>query len=314
MCRNILWIGLTLIVSGTPGATPNQLLAGDPNEKPSFAFGVLADVQYADKETAGKRSYRESLGNLEKCVAEFNRHELAFTIQLGDIIDGNSNPERTHSDLDRILAVYSKLKMPAFHVIGNHCLNAGKEKLGAALGLKSFYYDFSLPQTRGWRFVVLDGNDAGYGVLSELQLQWLRETLIQARRNDERVIIFNHFPLLKEAAKDHRMKDPVPLLTLFEESRCVVAYLAGHDHAGGSAFHQGIGHVTLKGMVEAPARNAYAIISVFPTRLVETGFGEEPSRKLLLNGLDVEGHEITQVTNVLNIIAISHDQMPAVIR
>jgi hypothetical protein len=63
----------------------------------------------------------------------------------------------------------------------------------------------------------------------------------------------------------------------------VVAYFAGHDHAGGYAFRDGIHHVTIKGMVEAPIRNAYAVIEVSPTTLLKTGFGKEPSREMTIH-------------------------------
>jgi hypothetical protein len=40
--------------------------------------------------------------------------------------------------------------------------------------------------------------------------------------------------------------------------------------------------VTLKGMVEAPVENAYALIELHPDKIEETGFGKEPSRELSL--------------------------------
>jgi hypothetical protein len=46
----------------------------------------------------------------------------------------------------------------------------------------------------------------------------------------ERVICFCHFALLKEAARDHRMARPEPLLEAMDDAGCVVAWFAGHDH------------------------------------------------------------------------------------
>jgi 3',5'-cyclic AMP phosphodiesterase CpdA len=247
-----------------------------------FTFGVVADVQYADKDAAGARHYRESLDNLEECVAELNRHDLAFTIELGDIIDGNVTPEKTLSDLDTITGVYDRLEMPKYFVVGNHCLNAGKESLREKLSRESFYYDFRVPEAGGFRFVVLDGNDAGYGVLGEKQLEWLRDTLADALANDQRVILFNHFALLEAAAAHHRMREPGPVLDAMDEAGCVIAYFAGHDHAGGYAERNGVHNVTVKGMVEAPEKNAYAVIEVYPDKLKEIGFGAEPLRVMPL--------------------------------
>ena len=81
------------------------------------------------------------------------------------------------------------------------------------------------------------------------------------------------------------MKTPEPVLKLITESDCVVAYFAGHDHAGGYAFQDGIHHITVKGMVEAPIHNAYAVIEVSDAAINEIGYGKEPSRQLKLNGI-----------------------------
>jgi len=248
-------------------------------QKP-FSFGVIADIQWGDKETAGERHYRDALDKLRECVDGLNGRDLAFTIQLGDIIDGNTTPEKTISDLDRVLEVYNGLSMPKYHVVGNHCLTASEEILHQKLKVDRFYYDFIVPTAEGWRFIVLDGNDAGYGVLGGTQLEWLKSKLDQACVDKEKVILFNHFALLESAAPHHRMKTPEPVEDWINESGCVVAYFAGHDHAGGYACQNGIHHITVKGMVEAPVKNAYAVIEVYSDKLVEVGFGKEPSRTL----------------------------------
>ena len=51
---------------------------------PLFSFGLVADVQYADKPDRPPRLYRDSLERLRECVTELNRHPLDFTIQLGE--------------------------------------------------------------------------------------------------------------------------------------------------------------------------------------------------------------------------------------
>ncbi len=247
----------------------------------SFSFGVVADIQYADKDARGARHYRSSLDRLDECVDELNRHDLAFTIQLGDIIDGNETTEATATDLDTVLQHCSQLNMPLYHVIGNHCLTADREGLQQKLGLESSYYDFAVPEAAGWRFIVLDGMDGGYGSLSEVQLAWLKTTLDAARAAREKIIVFCHFPLIERAASNLRMQQPDPVLQELIASGCVVAYFAGHDHAGGYAFQDGIHHITLKGMVEAADSNAYAIFEVRPGQLKETGFGLEPGREMV---------------------------------
>jgi hypothetical protein len=280
MKRAIPLLMLALLVSGCAG--PAWLDRSDGR----FTFGVIADVQYADKDTKGARAYRPALGQLKKSVQQLNREDLVFTIQLGDIIDGNSTPEKTHADLADVMRPFKTLKSPLYHVVGNHCLEADREVLAETLGLTSFYYDFTEKKAPGWRFVVLDGDDAGYGVLGEDQLAWLEKTLAQAQSNHERVIIFNHFAVWKDAAKRHHMKKPDPLLQILDAYDCVAAYFAGHDHSGGYAVRKGVHHITVKGMVEAPIKNAFATITVTPDQLIEKGFGKEPDRLMPLKPME----------------------------
>lgn len=274
----VYWVGLCVLVMvgcGTTVATENQ-------KQESFSFGVIADVQAGDKDANKERHYRESFARLEECVSELNRHGLAFTIELGDLIDGNG--EKTVLDLDRVMEDYGKLTMPTYHVLGNHGVDAVRKMVRRTLESHVCYYDFVVAAGEGWRFIVLDGMDAGYGVLGSTQLEWFKAKLDRARDAQEKVIVFCHFALLESAAPRHRMKEPEPVLGLINESGCVVAYFAGHDHRGGYAYEDGIHHVTIQGMVEAPVDNAYAIIEVYPDKLMEIGFGKEPSREMKVAG------------------------------
>jgi manganese-dependent ADP-ribose/CDP-alcohol diphosphatase len=247
-----------------------------------FSFGIMADIQYADKETRGKRFYRGSHKNLESTVQILNEKKLDFIVQLGDIIDGNDSLAQTQTELKQILEIFNQFKYPRYHIVGNHCLTAGDEFLKNQLGLKQFYYDFTFPTAQGWRFIVLDGNDAGYGILGENQLEWLELKLDSSRRNGERVIIFNHYALYKTAAEKHRMKISEPIAEIINDSGCVAAYFAGHDHSGGYSFTNGVHHLTLKGMVEAPVENSFAIMEVYPKKIKVIGFGKEINRELML--------------------------------
>jgi len=245
------------------------------------AFGVVADIQYGDKEGSVSRDYRGTLQRLERCVSTFNQQRLDFVIQLGDTVDGYpTNTVASAKDLGVVLPIFNRLTAPKYHVVGNHCMNVGKETLSQKLGLKSFYYTFTEPSVKGWRFVVLDGNDAGYGVVSDGQLDWFRKTLAQARQAGEKVICFCHFPLLQTAAENNRMDKPEAVLAELDAAGCVVAWIAGHDHAGGYAQRKGVHHITLRGLVEAPGSTAFARFELGADRLRETGFGNEPSREL----------------------------------
>ena len=276
----IFSILLTLICLGRTEC--NLSSESEKDHQKLFSFGIMADIQYADKATNGKRFYRESCNNLKSSVLTLNGQNLDFVIQLGDIIDGNNSLVQTQVDMKKILTIFNQLDNPLYHVVGNHCLTAGEEFIKEQLRLKQFYYDFVLPVSKEWRFIVLNGNDAGYGILGMKQLEWLKSKLEFSRKNGEKVIIFNHYALYKAAAEKHRMKIAEPVADIINNSQCVVAYIAGHDHAGGYSLINGIHHLTLKGMVEAPKKNAFAVIEVFPEKLKVIGFGKELTRELML--------------------------------
>jgi 3',5'-cyclic AMP phosphodiesterase CpdA len=291
--------GLGLLLS-----RPGQSDTGATNE-PQFRFGIIADVQYADKEPEGQRHYRAALAKLQVCVPDLNRQDLAFVVNLGDLIDGHG--AASAAELATVARVFAQLKAPVRHVIGNHCLEVDRPTLMKTLKLRSAYYQF---QVRNWRFLVLDGMDVSVkspkgspaaraaqeylarnpklpiynGALGAEQLAWLKQRLAEARQRRQKVIVFCHHPALPAASG--------PATTLWNAAQVesalaaagsVAAYFAGHDHKGGYAQQHGIHHVTIPAMLEAPNDgNAYAVVEVFADRLVVRGVGAVPSRVLPL--------------------------------
>ena len=129
-----------------------------------FSFGIIADVQYADRDSWGPRNYRAAIDNLAQAVTELNKSDTAFVVQLGDAIDGGDDAAGA---LDLAVAEFDKLNVPTYHVIGNHDLwGIDRQSVFEKLGLESWYYDF---EHGGWRFVVLDTMDISIGtVMSRL--------------------------------------------------------------------------------------------------------------------------------------------------
>lgn len=291
------------------GLDGRLLPAGETsNERPILSFGVLADAQYCDGDPQSGRYYRESLGKLDQCVKQMNTLKPDFTIQLGDIIQNG------FASYDVILPVFDALAMPRYHVLGNHDAdvepgNKGKilQRLGLdKLGDKKGYYDFG---HAGWRFVVLNGNDIcllAYapgspqwkaarrllddlrkkraanaqdwnGALGDEQQEWLSRTLAGASRARERIIVFCHFPVYPPGI--HTLWNDSEILEILDAHSGIVAYLNGHNHAGGYGTRNGIHYLTFKGMVET-TQTAYALVQVYPDRLRVTGFGRETRREI----------------------------------
>lgn len=270
---------------------------------PEFSFGLIADVQYADKESAGARQYRAALVRLRQSLADLNRLPLAFLANLGDSIDGRG--DQSMADLRLVLEAFTEVRSPVLHLVGNHCLEVPRAELLPSLGLTNAYYSVHV---RGWQVIVLDTMDvslkaepdteerqaadawlarepdlADYnGAVGSKQLRWLREELVRARESRFKVIVLSHHPLA--TVPDHAWLlawNAPAVRQVLAESGCVVACFSGHDHEGAYTSVDGIHYLSLPGMVEAPSDgNRYAVVDVYGDRLELRGRGDVAHREL----------------------------------
>ncbi|NWR78077.1 ADPRM diphosphatase, partial [Centropus unirufus] len=144
------------------------------------AFGVIADIQYADAEdgydySGGRRRYyRQSLRLLQDAVAAWRAEgpPLAFVLQLGDCIDGlNARAGQAERAARRVLAALAPLAVPVHHAWGNHELyNFSRQSLArTALGARPAgaapgppgreCHAYHFGAAPGLRVVVLDAYD-----------------------------------------------------------------------------------------------------------------------------------------------------------
>jgi predicted phosphodiesterase len=277
-----------------------------PQETPDFAFGVVADAQYCDAEPQGSRYYRASPQKLASCVKTLNQMDLAFTVHLGDLID------RDIRSFDVMTPIFKRLKAPGYHVLGNHDFSVAPDELDdvvAKLEMPDRHYSF---RVKGWRFVVLDGNDLSLfarpkgspeyekamsvyralknknmpqahtwnGGIGNTQREWLQQQLDEADTAGEQVIVLCHFPAHPENA--HNLWNDKEIVRLLESHSCVTAYLNGHNHAGNYGQFNGVHFVTFPGMVESPDTTAYAVVEVRKDQLRINGYGRTPSRSLAI--------------------------------
>jgi len=271
-----------------------------PAAEPLFRFGAIADCQYCDQ-TSAVRKYSDSPRKLSKCVAHYNQMNLAFVVHLGDFID------RDFKSFDVVNPIFARLKAPRYHVLGNHDFDVADDKKALVpkkMGLTSRYYDF---HHKGWRFLVLDGNDlstyaypknhprtkaatafhrrlkAGTptwnGGVGEKQLAWIEAKLKAATKAKERVILFCHFPVYPKNI--HNLWNDEAVTKLLAKYPCMAAYMNGHNHGGNYAQQGKIHFLTLKGMVDTTT-TAYAVIEVHDDRLELKGFGRQKDRTLRL--------------------------------
>lgn len=264
-----------------------------------FSFGLIADPQYADAETAGNRHYRNSLKKLKNCVNELNAYDLSFTVTLGDMID------RNYSSFDKILPILNDLKAPVYNAIGNHDFSVEdkfKGEVRRRLKNRKGYFDFSVGD---FVFIVLDGTDLSTfsttkdskkhklalakheelkaggannaatwnGGIGRRQLKWLEMKLKKATRADKKAILFCHWPLLPENGT--QLWNNHEVLKIINNHECVAAWISGHHHAGGYHKSESIHHLTVKGMVETENTASYGIMEVYPDKLFLKGYGDQ---------------------------------------
>lgn len=273
-------------------------------EKPLFTFGVIADVQYADQDNSGTRHYRLSPKKFADGVDSFNLHKVDFILSLGDYIDKNL------SSYDTLNPIKARLKMPLYHILGNHEFSVTDEEKSQVLkkeGLNAPYYSFV---KNNWRFIITNGNDVSLhgntkdskkfkeadtllkqlkaqglpqaqtwnGALGKEQLIWLQNELNAAQKKNEKVVITNHFPLYPDEASE-LLWNAKEVRTLLESHSNVFAYLNGHVHKSQYFDQNGVHYVSFRGMVELED-NAFAIVTVYKDRWEIKGYGKEVSRSL----------------------------------
>ncbi len=271
--------------------------------KPIFSFGVVADIQYADHNNIGNLRLREVPDKLRAAVADWNQQDLAFSVQLGDVINGNA--DNTHHEFSLITSILAESRHPIYHVIGNHCLSVALPELLAAFKLTMPYYAFV---HKGFRFISLYGMDVSIesagaekraaekflaehptmrewcGAISDRQLAWLDQQLSAAAEQNERVIIFCHFPAHWNTTDDNHgiLWNYQEIARRIISSNHVVAYLNGHFHKGSDALEHGVHFVSFEAMVEAPQHsNAYGVVDVYSDKLIVRGVGALKSRILM---------------------------------
>lgn len=261
-------------------------------------FGVVTDTHYADREKSGTRYYRDSIAKMREAVAEFQRADLDFIIELGDMKDttARSEPVPTLRFLDDIEREFSAFRGPRYHVLGNHdmdCLTkeeflAHTRNAGRARG-KAFY-SFS---EGGVRCIVLDANfnedrtpyargnfDWRKAYIPASQIEWLDTEL--TRHADEPTLVFLHQMLdsFSDISKDLCVGNAEAVVEVLERHRQVLAVFQGHHHPGHYSHRRGIHYLTFQGMIEqaAPA-SAYAIVEVEADGTIRVeGFRSCPDR------------------------------------
>ncbi|MDD4514019.1 metallophosphoesterase [Massilibacteroides sp.] len=281
------------------------LLISSCTEKPQMIrIGLIADIQYCDCDTRGSRFYRNSLPKLEAAVDDINRENVDFTVNLGDLVDRD-----TENNLRAILSRLGNLEKMVYNTTGNHDYDGvvDNDALYKELGMPSAYYSF---KKGSWRFIMLNTNEvasyanvagteleseltemqerirktgrkngASYnGGISRQQMNWLKQELETAQKKKEYVIVFSHHPLY--AASGLTALNDLEILEVLASFSCVKAGISGHHHPGDFGTYKEIPFITTEGMIETENENAYGVLELTADQILLKGKGRTKSYDL----------------------------------
>ncbi|MEY4566717.1 MAG: hypothetical protein RLY14_1687 [Planctomycetota bacterium] len=275
--------GSTLMLFAAP-LSLSEVMAED--KEPPLRIGLLTDMHHADKEPAGTRYYRETLGKLKEAGSEFQKQRLSFVIELGDFIDAAESVEIEQEYLRTINREFTKLSNDRHYVLGNHCVDTlKKEEFLLEVQQEKSYYSFD----RGdWHFIVLDACFRSDGEpyqrknfewtdanIPAAEMAWLEKDL---QSTDKKTIVFAHQRL--DVSNNHGVKNNAQVRKIFEASKKVQVVLQGHSHQNDLKEIGGIHYCTLVAMIEGsgPESNGYSTMLLHEDgKIVLNGFRQQKS-------------------------------------
>jgi alkaline phosphatase len=240
-------------------------------------IGLLTDLHYADKATAGSRHYRDSLLKIRPAVDHFNKVKADFTVELGDFVDEAPTLEKEFDYLRKIEAEFARFKGDRHYVLGNHCVSRLKKdeflsSCGQRKKSKRAYYSFD---RGGFHFVVLDACFRADGVpygrknfkwtdteIPPEERKWLESDL---KKTGKPTIVFAHHRL--DVGGSYGVRSAAKVRKIFEESGRVLAVFQGHNHVNDHKTIASVHYVTLAALIEgafSKKNNAWSVLEVHP--------------------------------------------------
>jgi predicted phosphodiesterase len=292
-----------LVITGatTAGLLVYPELFARSGKKPLIRFGMLSDVHYADREPAGNRFYRQSLGKVRECIDLMNQEKVDFVIELGDFKDQDQVPNEANTlkYLTTIESVFHQFKGATYHVLGNHDMDGiSKEQflsrvVNTGIPAMKSYYSFN---QNSFHFVVLDGNFTKEGkeydhgnfnwedsMISADQLNWLKDDL---NKNKLPVIVFIHQMLDDSKNVKQAVQNAAEVRQILEQSGKVLCVFQGHVHEERYNRINGIHYYSVNAVVDGdgPENNSFMIVDVYNDgSLMVKGFRRATDRDFTKN-------------------------------
>lgn len=284
--RRVFLANGSLVLAAGLDLVPTDSVRASDEPTVGVRFGLVTDLHYADKPPAGTRHYRESLGKLAEAAERFGKEKIAFTVQLGDLIDAADAVETEQAYLKRIGRAFEAVSKERHHILGNHCVDTlTKEEFLGGVGQPKSYYSFD---RGGVHFVVLDAcfrsDGKPYGRKNSTwtdanvpadEFDWLKDDL---RNTNRKAIVFAHQRL--DVATDYGVRNAAAVRGVLEGSGKVLAVFQGHSHKNDLKDIGGIHYCTLVAMVEGSGADSsgYTTVEVkVDGTIAVTGFRKQKS-------------------------------------
>lgn len=274
--RSFLSGGSLLLGATALSLSRVERLLADNRPRPRVRAGLLTDVHYADKDTAGTRHYRESIRKLDEASGRFADAKPDFVVELGDLIDAADSVAAEKRFLQAINNRLTAAPSATHYVVGNHCVyTLTKEEFLGEVGQPRSYHSFDVG---GYHFVVLDAcfrtDGKPYGRrnfewtdtnLPRQEIEWLTADLAGT---DRQVVLFIHQRL--DVENHYGVKNAPAVRQLLEASGRVLAVFQGHSHQNEHQEIAGIHYCTLAAVVEGSGaeNNAYATLEIYEDDLI----------------------------------------------
>ena len=243
------------------------------NDAPTnTSFGVITDLHYADKPTAGTRHYRETLDKLAQASDRMKVANPDFMVELGDLIDAADSVETEMRYLKRINREFVQLADQRHYVLGNHCVDTlKKEEFLAEVQQQKSFYSFD---SGGTHFIILDSCFRSDGTpysrknfkwtdanVPAHELEWLRADL---SKNQRPTVVLAHQRL--DTADNHGVRNASAIRKILETSGNVTAVFQGHSHQNEHREIAGIHYCTMVAMVEGSGlkNNGFSLVHIQP--------------------------------------------------
>lgn len=212
--KGITILLLTVFFVGVFYCSPSEVTAEDRN----FRFIHITDTHIG---SANGNKYTPAV--VQDILTNFN--DAAFVVHGGDITELGMPQE-----YEKYLSIVNPLKMPLYHVPGNHesrWTDAGKGYFRSYFGSTYTSWDY-----KGVHFIALDSSipQGQHGSLDKEMLDWLKKDLERFGPNDP-VVIFAHHPIFFDEAIDATkfMDNDWDLWPLIKDYN-VVGMFTGHGH------------------------------------------------------------------------------------